>query len=34
MHDATSAGSRSKGQTWSAGEGMIVVSVTLGMARQ
>ena len=34
MHDATSAGSRSNGQTLSAGEGMVVVSVTVGMARQ
>ena len=31
MHDATSAGSRSSGQTRSAGEGIVVVSVTEGM---
>src|SRR6185437_1574388 len=34
MHDATSAGSRSNGQSLSAGEEMVVVSVTVGMARQ
>ena len=31
MQDATSAGSRSSGQTLSAGEGMVVVSVMEGM---